>query len=142
METVFGYQIWKPVNNEAREAILKQMQVNHIFEKQPMADNYKMVSEEILNIRENYELSEHTAGFGLTIWDMAKNYRKFKGEENFELGDVIVIYHTYKEGKKTSPCFLTVGRHFYGWDKDANDLLRDYEPVQESWLAASRTSAY
>ena len=82
------------------------------------------------------------AGFSLTIWDMAKNYRRFKGEENFEMGDVIAIYHTNEEGRKYAACFLTVGQYFYGWSKDENHLLRDYEPVQKAWAKATGTELY
>ena len=139
----YGYQIWKPTDEFVRAALLKQMEINNCHINQPLPDrNYKMVSEEVLDIDEHYELGTYAAGFSLTIWDMAKNYRKFKGEENFEMGDVIAIYHTNEEGKKYAACFLTVGQYFYGWDKNENKLLRDYQPVQEAWAKAAKVDLY
>lgn len=136
----FGYQIWKPETQYVRAALLKQMEINNTNINQPLAErNYKMISEEILDLEEHPELGKYTAGFSLTIWDMARNYKNFKGEENFEMGDVIVIYHTNEEGRKYAPCFLVVGNYFYGWSKDEFHLLRDYQPVQESWAKASGT---
>ena len=139
----YGYQIWKPETKYVREALLKQMEINNVNIKQPLAErNYKMISEEVLDLEEHYELGKYTAGFSLTIWDMAKNYKNFKGKENFEIGDVIVIYHTNEEGRKYAPCFLVVGNYFYGWSEDEFQLLRDYQPVQESWVKASGTELY
>lgn len=139
----YGYQIWKPTDEFVRAALLKQMEINNVHINQPLPDgNYKMISEEILDLEEHYELGKYTAGFSLTIWDMAKNYRNFKGEENFEMGDVIVIYHTNEEGRKYAACFLVVGQYFYGWNKDENHLLRDYEPVQKAWAKATGTELY
>ena len=135
----YGYQIWKPETEYVRKALIQQMEINNVNINQPLAEgNYKMVSEEILDADEHYQLLEGSAGFSTTIWDMAKNYRKFKGEENFELGDVLVIYH-YDGERKYAACFLTIGQYFYGWTKNENKLLRDYEPVQQSWLKASGT---
>ena len=93
-------------------------------------------------MKEHPELGKYTSGFSLTIWDMAKNYKNFKGTENFEMGDVIVIYHINEQGRKYAPCFLVVGQYFYGWSKDEFHLLRDYQPVQESWSKASGTELY
>lgn len=139
---LFGYQIWKPETEFIRAALLKQMEINNVHINQPLAQgNYKLFSEEVLDIDEHYELGDYPAGFSLSIWDVVKNYRKFKGEENFEMGDVIVIYQMI-DGKKRAASFLTIGHYFYGWNKDENHLLRDYEPVQESWLKASGTEKY
>ena len=143
MGKLYGYQIWKPETEYVRKALLQQMEINNRFINQPLPEqNYKMVSEEILDVAENYKLVEGHPGYGTTIWDMAKNYRKFKGEENFEIGDVLVIYHTNEEGRKYGACFLTIGKYFYGWEKDENNLLRDYEPVQNAWAKASGAELY
>lgn len=137
----YGYQIWKPVNSEARNAVLEQMQINNRFENQPMPDNYKLVSEEIIDVYENSSLMRGTPGYGTTIWDMARNYREFKGKEAFEMGDVICIFHT-NEDRRYGSCFLTVGSYFYGWDEKENHLLRDNEKVQQAWATATKTNLY
>lgn len=136
-----GYQLWKATNATAREAILCQMELNNHFLNQPMAENYTLYSEEILDTDEHYCLTESAPGYHASIWDMAKNYRKFKGEDLFELGDVLCIYH-FDDERKYASTFLTIGHYFYGWDKNENHLLRDYEPVQQSWLKATKTEAY
>ena len=143
MGKLYGYQIWKPMDEYVRKALLQQMEINNCHINQPLAEgNYKMVSEEVLDTNEHYELLAGCPGYGTTIWDMAKNYRKFKGEENFEIGDVLVIYDTNEEGRKYAACFLTIGKYFYGWDRSENNLLRDYEPVQQSWAKASGAELY
>ena len=140
MEKYFGYQIWKPTDDYVREAIKKQIEINNVFINQPLNKyNYKLVSEEILDTEKHYELKDSAPGYSATIWDFAKNYRKFKEHwQNFkfEIGDAIVIYHTFKAGEKTAPCILIVGDYFYGWSEDEFKLLRDYEPVQQDWEKA------
>lgn len=139
----YGYQIWKPETQYVRAALLQQMEINNVNINQPLPErNYKMISEEVLDLEEHPELGKYTSGFSLTIWDMAKNYKNFKGTENFEMGDVIVIYHINEQGRKYAPCFLVVGQYFYGWSKDEFHLLRDYQPVQESWSKASGAELY
>ena len=143
MKKLYGYQIWKPTDEYVRAALLQQMEINNRFINQPLPEhNYKMVEEEILDVAEHYELMKGCPGYGTTIWDMAKNYRNFKGEENFEMGDVLVIYHTNEEGKKYAACFLTIGRYFYGWNKKEIKLLEDNETVREAWAKAAGVELY
>lgn len=134
-EKYFGYQIWKP-KSFMRKGIKEQMQINNRFISQPLAENYELVSDEILDTSKHYELKKGTPGFSTTIWDMAENYKNFKKDFNFEIGDAIVIYHTFIDGKKSYPSILIVGHYLYGWKKDGFDFLRDFEPVQESWKKA------
>lgn len=147
MNGKYGFQIWKANDlentlkqwyGEVKESQTEYGNINR-FTRQPTAESFTKVFEEV---SENEDLLTPTAiGYPCSIWGVADNYKKIKAREGVEFveGDILVIKLFTKDDELLNHCvFLyggnsTVDREYKMY---SFNLLRDYEPVRESWNKA------